>query len=91
MVGTSNDSVPELWPLKDGIYISHKLPLNHHFPVVFLWFSRGGIWIHRHRHGSKDLGTRDEGLEDIKYGTRGRVGRGRRDAKYRDAEDAGCE
>ena len=24
-----------------------------------------------------DLGTRDEGLEDIKYGTRGRVGRGR--------------
>ena len=27
--------------------------------------------------GTWDLGTRDEGLEDIKYGTRGRVGRGR--------------
>ena len=33
-----------------------------------------------------DLGTRYEKLEDIKYGTRGRVGRGNRDA-----EDAGCE
>ena len=30
--------------------------------------------------GTWDLGTRDEGLEDIKYGTRGRVGRGRGDA-----------
>ena len=38
-----------------------------------------------------DLGTRDEGLEDIKYGTWGRVGRGRRDVKNRDAGDAGCE
>ena len=37
------------------------------------------------------LGTRDEGLEDIKYGTRGRVGRGRGDVKYRDTGDAGCE
>ena len=27
--------------------------------------------------GTWDLRTRDEGLEDIKYGTRGRVGRGR--------------
>ena len=25
--------------------------------------------------GTWDVGTRDEGLEDIKYGTRGRVGR----------------
>ena len=41
--------------------------------------------------GTCDSGTRDEGLEDIKYVTRGRVGRGRWDAKYRDAEDAGCE
>ena len=41
--------------------------------------------------GTCDSGMRDEGLEDIKYGTRGRVGRARRDAKYRDAEDAGCE
>ena len=41
--------------------------------------------------GLGDLGTRDEGLEDIKYGTRGRVGRGRGDVKYRDAGDAGCE
>ena len=41
-----------------------------------------GIW---------DLGTRDGGLEDIKYGTRGRVGRGRGDVKNRDAGDAGCE
>ena len=41
--------------------------------------------------GTWDLGTRDEGLEDIKYGMRGRVGRGRRDVKYRDVGDAGCE
>ena len=41
--------------------------------------------------GTWDLGTQDEGLEDIKYGTRGRVGRGRGDVKYRDAGDAGCE
>ena len=38
-----------------------------------------------------DLATRDEGLKDLKYGTRGRVGRGRGDVKYRDAGDAGCE
>ena len=38
-----------------------------------------------------DLGTRDEGLEDIKCGTRGRMGRGRGDVKHRDAEDTGCE
>ena len=36
--------------------------------------------------GTWDLGTRDEGLEDIKYGTRGR---GRGDFKHRDAGDAG--
>ena len=36
--------------------------------------------------GTGDLGTRDEGLEDIKYGTRGRVGLGRRDVG-----DAECE
>ena len=41
--------------------------------------------------GTWDLGTRDGGLEDIKYGTRGRVGRGRGDVKNRDAGDAGCE
>ena len=41
--------------------------------------------------GTWDLETRDEGLEDIKYGTRRRVGRGRGDVKYRDAGDAGCE
>ena len=41
--------------------------------------------------GTWDLGTRDEELEDIKYGTRGRVGRGRGDVKYRDAGDTGCE
>ena len=28
--------------------------------------------------GTWDLGTRDKGLEDIKYGTRGRVRQGRR-------------
>ena len=42
-------------------------------------------------HRDACVGTRDEGLEDIKYGTRGRVGRGRGDVKYRDAGDAGCE
>ena len=43
--------------------------------------------------GTWDLGTRDEGLEDINYGTRGRVRRGRGDVKYRDAcaGDAECE
>ena len=41
--------------------------------------------------GTWDLGTRDEGLEENKYGTRGRVGRGRADVKNRDAGDAGCE
>ena len=41
--------------------------------------------------GDWDLGTRDEGLEEIKYGTRERVGRGRGDVKNRDAGDAGCE
>ena len=39
--------------------------------------------------GTWDLGTRDENsdevFEDIKYGTRGRVGRGRGDVKHRDA------
>ena len=35
--------------------------------------------------GTLDLGTRDERLEDIKYGTWGSVGRGRRDVKYEDA------
>ena len=40
--------------------------------------------------GTWDLGTRDEGLEDIKYGTRGRVGRARGDVKHRAAEDTGC-
>ena len=38
-----------------------------------------------------DLETRDEGLEDIKYGTRGRVGRRRGDVKNWDAGDSGCE
>ena len=49
--------------------------------------------------GTWDLGTRDEGLEDIKCGTRGRMGRGRGDvwdgdagtSTDRDAEDTGCE
>ena len=41
--------------------------------------------------GTWDLGTRDGGLEDIKYGTEGRVGRGREDVKNRDAGDAECE
>ena len=38
-----------------------------------------------------DLGTRDGGLDEIKYGTRGREGRGRGDVKLRDAGEAGCE
>ena len=38
--------------------------------------------------GTWDLGTRDGGLEDIKYGMRGRVGRGRGDVKNRDEGDA---
>ena len=41
--------------------------------------------------GTWDLEMQDEGLEDIKYGTRGRVGQGRGDVKYRDAGDAECE
>ena len=35
--------------------------------------------------GTWDLWTRDEGLEDSKYGTWGRVGWGCGDVKYRDA------
>ena len=48
--------------------------------------------------GEGDIGTRvlglreaDEGLEDIKYGTHGRMGRGRGDVKYREEGDAGCD
>ena len=41
--------------------------------------------------GTWDLGTRYKKLEDIKCGTRGRVGRGHRDVKNRDAGDAACE
>ena len=41
--------------------------------------------------GAWDLGTRDGGLKDIKYGTQRREGRGREDVKNRDAGDAGCE
>ena len=41
--------------------------------------------------GTWDLGTRDGGLEDIKYGTRGRVGWGRGDVKNWDTGDVGCE
>ena len=37
--------------------------------------------------GTWDLGTREKGLEDIKYGTQGRVGRGRGEVKNRDAGD----
>ena len=47
----------------------------------------GGIGMHD-CVGTWELRTRDEGLEDIKYGTRGHVGQGRRDVKYK---DAGCE
>ena len=46
--------------------------------------SRTGTRGRGHRDacvGTWNLGTRDEGLEDIKYGTRGRVGRGRGDVK----------
>ena len=62
--------------------------------VAFVWAvykSGTGTRGRGHRDacvGTWDLGTRDEGLEDIKYGTWGRVGRGRRDVKYRDAGDA---
>ena len=47
--------------------------------------------------GTWDLGTRDKGLAgDSKYGTRGRVGRGTRDVKYKDMGTSntgtrGCE
>ena len=41
--------------------------------------------------GTWDLRTRDEGLKEIKYGTRGSVGRGRGDVKNRDAGDEECE
>ena len=35
--------------------------------------------------GTWELGTRDEGLEDIKNGTQGRVGRGCGEKKYKEA------
>ena len=37
--------------------------------------------------GTWDLGMRDKGLEDIKYGMRVRVGRGCRDAGTREVND----
>ena len=46
--------------------------------------SRTGTRGRGHRDacvGTWNLGTRDEGLEDIKYGTRGCVGWGRRTSK----------
>ena len=46
--------------------------------------SRTGTRGRGHRDacvGTWNLGTRDEGLEDIKYGTRGRVGWGRGTSK----------
>ena len=39
--------------------------------------------------GTWDLGTRDEGLDDIKYGTRGLVRQGHRDFKQRNAGNMG--
>ena len=41
--------------------------------------------------GDLGLGDARRGTWGVKYGTRGRVGRGRGDVKYRDAGDAGCE
>ena len=54
-----------------------------------------GTGTRRRRHwdvcvGTCDSGTRDEGIGDIKYGTRGTCGTGTPDVKYRDAGDAGC-
>ena len=60
-----------------------------HYPAVYK--SGTGTRVRGHRDacvGTWDMVTRDEGLEDIKYGARGRVGRGSGDVKYR---DVGCE
>ena len=59
-----------------------------------MYKSGTGTRVRGHRDacvGTWDLRTRDEGLEDIKYGRRGRVGRGRGDVKNSGAGDAGCE
>ena len=45
--------------------------------------------VYKSGTGTWDLGTRDEGLEDIMYGTRGLVRRGREDLKQRNAGDLG--
>ena len=50
---------------------------------------KGGTGTRGWRHqetcvGTWVLGTRDEGLEDTKYGTRGRVGQGCGDVKNRE-------
>ena len=60
-----------------------------HYPALY----KSGTGTRRRGHrdacvGTWDLGTQHEGLEDIKYGAQGRVGRGSGDVKYR---DAGCE
>ena len=55
-----------------------------------MYKSGTGTWGRGHRDacvGTWDLGPRDEGLEDIKYGTRGRVGRGRGDVKMQGTRD----
>ena len=57
---------------------------NHFFLAVYK--SGTGTRVRRHQDacvGTWDLRTRDEGLGDIKYGTRGHVGRGSGDVQGR--------
>ena len=68
-----------------------RLVLDMRVPNQALAVYKSGTGTRGQGHWDACVGTRDEGLEDIKYGTRGRVGRGRGDVKYRDAGDAGCE
>ena len=47
--------------------------------------------VYKSGTGTGTWGRETRELENFKYGTRGRVGRGRGDVKNRDAGDAGCE
>ena len=71
-----------------------KLPRKHTLPIpgtANAAVYKSGTGTSGRCVGTWDLGTRDEVLEDIKYGTRGRVGRGRGYVWDGETEDAGCE
>ena len=72
MVWAKSSRVPAAHTYTKAVYTCIKLGQGH-------WDACVGTW---------DLGSRDEGLGDIKYGTRRRVGLGHRNSSTRMRE---CE